>query len=325
MRRTLLCIGLLTLTAVVCAAGVTTIPMNAWRVVDGDSVVRRDHLLLRNESAVEAAASMEADRIVMIARTTEERRKDVLTHLKLTYDDGAEETCDLRVPADTQQHRVTFEPQFSAWRRVVGLRLMHPADDMELLVTELSAVSERPSLQFSDRGFMTAGIIDRDAMENGLLKVKWMAGQPVAQIAAPRSRQIIVLAAKIADSDWRLRSDDMLVLAAVDRNGRVIERYAEPVNGRVQPVLFYLHDLDLGQVDRLVFETEGNADFAIRQIMTGDTISTGTPSGKQKWGEIEQINDRLEIVINIIEQGGELPQQMIWQLKQLLLDYRRAE
>jgi hypothetical protein len=30
-------------------------------------------------------------------------------------------------------------------------------------------------------------------------------------------------------------------------------------------------------------------------------------------------------VIDIIEQGGELSQQMVWQLKQLLLDYRRLE
>ncbi|MFO8080601.1 MAG: hypothetical protein R6V07_09865 [Armatimonadota bacterium] len=325
MRRVLLCMALLTLAGAAWAASVTTIPMNAWRVVDGDSVVRGDHLLLREESAVRSATSMDAGRIIMIARTTEERRQGVLTHLKLTYDDGAEETCDVRVPADTMQHEVTFAPQFGAWRRVVDLRLMHPADDMELLVTQLTAVAERPSMYLEEGGFPARGIIDREAMENGLLKVKWMAGQPVAQIAAPRSRQIIVLAAKVADSEWKLRSEDTLVLAALDRNGRVIKRYAEPLNGRVQPVLFYLHDLDLGQVDRLVFEAEGNADFAIRQIMTGGMLSDGVPPGKQKWGELEQINDRLEIVINIIEQGGDLPQQMIWQLKQLLLDYRRAE
>jgi len=193
---------------------------------------------------------------------------------------------------------------------------------MELVVSELTAISERPAMRFHDGPLTTTGMIDPAAMENGLLKVKWQTNAPIAQIAAPRSRQIIVFAAKVDDSTWGLENEKDLVLAAVDRDGRVIKRYAEPVNGRVQPVLFYLSDLDLSRVDRLVFEADGTNEFAIRQIISGDMSGVG---GKQKWNEIEQVNDRLDIVIGIIEQGGDLPQQMVWQLKQLLLDYRRLE
>jgi hypothetical protein len=330
MRRALICVALLALSAgICCAAHTAELPMNIWRVVDGDSRVRGDHLLLRNESAVEANVNMEIGTVSMAARTTERRGQGVLTKLTLTYDDGAEETCDLRVEADTRGHRVRFEPKFSDWRRVVHLKLWHPADRMELIVDELTVSAERPVMQFTDSSLLGSGYIPPKAIENGVLKVKWEAGESLAQIPAPRSRQVIVFGAKVDDSQWELEDEENLLLAAVDRDGRVLKRYAEPLNGRVQPVLFYLYDLDLSRVERLIFETDGNSEFAIRQIISGGMSGgmTGGVPGKQKWGdgELEQVNDRLEIVIDIIEQGGELSQQMVWQLKQLLLDYRRLE
>lgn len=326
MRRALLCVAGMILAAPMCGAETTTnVPMSAWKVVDGDSIVRGDFLLLRNESAVEAKANMPVARLIMSARTTEERRQGVLTQLTLTYDDGSRELASLRVPADTRQHEVTFQPQFADWRRVVGLKLMHPADDMELHVSRLTAVTERPAMVMTEGSASRAGVVSPDVLEDGLLKVKWTNVRQRAEISAPRSRQVIVFGSRIADSTWGLEDEENLILEAVDRRGAVLARYSEPLSGRVQPVLFYLYDLDLTRVDRLVFKADGNANFAIRQIIAGGMFPGDTPPGKQKWGGLEPVNDRFEIVISILEQGGDLPQEILWQLKQLLLDYRRLE
>jgi len=74
-------------------------------------------------------------------------------------------------------------------------------------------------------------------------------------------------------------------------------------------------------VDRLVFDAAGSSDFVIRGLTAGDAV----PGGQASTAELEQVNDRLDILITFIEQGGQLPQAMVWQLKQLLIDYRRIE
>ena len=324
MRRILVCVAVVAFGAAVGGAAETSIvPMNAWQVVDGDSTVAGDHLLLLNESAVEATVNSAVGRVIVRAQSGTERRQSVLTHLALTYDDGAQETCSLRVPADTKDHQVTFEPKFARWRRVVRLKLWHPADNMQMRVNEVAVVAEEPDMLLTDE-LGPIATLSGEAVENRLLKVKWTAGGPEAQIPSPRSRQVVVFGAKIAKSEWGLESEEELILKAVDRHGRTLKEYKEPLNGRVQPVLFYLYDLDLARVDRLIFEAEGTSDFVIRRIIDG-SVGVGTPQ-KQKWdGDLEAVNDRLEIVIDIIERGGDLPQSVVWQLKQLLLDYRRLE
>ena len=322
MRRMILCIAVVAL-AVGCAhaAIITTIPMNAWTVVDGPSNVARDHLLLRNESAVQAVVNTEIGVLSMTARTTAQRRQGVLTNLTLMYDDGAEETISTRVDADTQQHEVIFQPQYAGWRHVVGLKLMHPADNMELVVSRIVAGSELPAMYLPPNGLTSAGVITGDTLAQGLLRVKRIAGGNPPAITAPTSRKIIVYAAKIAQGEYGLDSEDALALIAQDANGRELKRFTARVSGRVQPVLFYLSDIDLAQVNRLVFDAAGNSDFVIRGLTAGDAA----PGGQASAAELKQVNDRLDMLITFIEQGGQLQQSMVWQLKQLLIDYRRME
>ncbi len=322
MRRVTLCIAVIAVVAGCAhAVTITDIPMNAWRVVDGSSNVAGDHLLLRNESAVQAVVNMEIGALGMSARTTAQRRQGVLTNLTLIYDDGAQETVSARVDADMKQHEVAFEPSYAAWRHVVGLKLVHPADGMELVVTRLVAGAELPAMYVPPSGLTSAGVLSGATLAEGLLRVKRIAGGNPPQITAPTSRKIIVYAAKIAQGDYGLDNAEALGLVAKDANGRELKRFTALVSGRVQPVLFYLSDIDLAQVDRLVFDAAGSSDFVIRGLTAGDAVAGGQAST----AELKQVNDRLDILITFIEQGGQLPQAMVWQLKQLLIDYRRIE
>ncbi len=321
MNRVVTAVALMMVVTSAGWARTEAVPLQLWRVDEGDSIADGQRVVLRPGSPAQATVALDASRVLVQARWLEpvEPPRPTIS-LKLTYDDGVTERLRQDFPEEAGPHELVFGPEWSAGRIVHLLELMHDREGAQVEVLGVTVDSPRMAVTMHSSVLRQAELELREPLTNDLLLLDWMTiSWHRPHLTRVRSRRIGVVAATIASGDFRLGQEEELILEALDEDGEVLARTVQPVTGEVRRLEFVFEGLDLDRVEEIAFEAEKFAKIAVRQIVVGGWTPVAAP------GDLQELNDRLDEIIKRFSKPGGAPEEMIRDLHRLLRDYRELE